>query len=172
LRSSSRALYTANPFFESDGMNLVDLIFGKRPTPASTPTLTAPPADVSWREARPKPDATPVHAWRAEADHNVHTRQGVLKARGGRDVIIDYGKGDHAVVRADIFEQTYEPAGAGLYRKRDDIKFRFFTLTERALVQTLEGVQEAAPGDWIMQGVIGELWPVPHSKALEKYELA
>ncbi len=153
-------------------MNLVHLIFGKRPVPTATLTLTTPPADVAWREARPKPDLTPVHAWRAEADHNVHTHQGVLQARGGRDFIIDYGNGDHAVVRADIFERTYEPAGDGLYRKRDDIKFRFFTLKERALVQTLEGVQEAAPGDWIMQGVAGELWPVPHDKALDKYELA
>jgi hypothetical protein len=37
-------------------------------------------------------------------------------------------------------------------------------------VKTLEGDQQAKPGDWIMQGVAGELWPVPREEALRKYE--
>jgi hypothetical protein len=28
----------------------------------------------------------------------------------------------------------------------------------------------AEAGDWVMQGVAGELWPVPAAKALSKYE--
>ncbi len=94
----------------------------------------------------------------------------MLHARGGQDYIIEYHDGDHAVVRADIFEQTYQPLGDNLYRKRADIVHRYFTLKRRALIETLEGVQEAEAGDWIMQGVAGELWPVPRAKALKKYE--
>jgi hypothetical protein len=45
-------------------------------------------------------------------------------------------------------------------------------LNRRVLVQTLEGPQVAHPGDWIMQGVAGELWPVPHEKARQKYQPA
>ena len=66
----------------------------------------------------------------------------------------------------------YEPLGGGLYRKRTDVIFRYFTLKRRVLVQTLEGPQVAKPGDWIMQGVKGELWPVSSEKAREKYEPA
>jgi hypothetical protein len=149
-------------------MNLVNLIFGERPQQART--ISSPPRDVEWREARPRPDNTSVRAWRAEADHTIRTNQGVLRAGGGQDYIIEYDDGDHAVVRADIFERTYEALGGGLYRKRADIVLRYFTLKRPAAVETLEGVQEAKPGDWIMQGVAGELWPVPREKALEKYE--
>jgi hypothetical protein len=47
---------------------------------------------------------------------------------------------------------------------------RYFTLDRPVMVETLEGLQRAAPGDWIMQGVAGELWPTPREKALAKYE--
>ena len=94
-----------------------------------------------------------MRAWRAEADHDVDTEHGELHARGGKDYIIDYDNGDHAVVRRDIFERTYEPLGGGLYRKRTDVMLRYFTLDRAASVQTLEGAQRADPGDWIMQGV-------------------
>jgi hypothetical protein len=40
------------------------------------------------------------------------------------------------------------------------------------MVHTLEGDQKAAAGDWIVQGVTGELWPVPREKALKKYDPA
>lgn len=151
-------------------MNLVNLIFGERPPAYVRQTISAPPRGVEWHEARPRPDNGAVRAWRAEADHNIRTNQGVLKARGGKDYIIEYEDGDHAVVRSDIFERTYEALGGGLYKKRADIILRYFTLKRAALVETLEGAQEAKPGDWIMQGVTGELWPVPREKALEKYE--
>jgi hypothetical protein len=66
----------------------------------------------------------------------------------------------------------YEPLGGGLYRKRTDVILRYFTLKRRVVVQTLEGPQAARPGDWIMQGVAGELWPISPEKAREKYEPA
>ncbi len=95
-----------------------------------------------------------------------------MLARGGKDYVLAHGPGDHSVVRRDIFQATYEPVGGGLFRKRTDVILRYFTLKHRVVVQTLEGAQAAKPGDWIMQGVKGELWPVSPDKAREKYEPA
>jgi hypothetical protein len=153
-------------------MNLVGLIFGERPRAARTMIVEAP-AGVVWCSIRPKAVQLPVRAWRAEANRDIETRHGVLHARGGEDFIVDHGDGRGcAVVQPDIFEQTYEPLGGGLYRKRTDIALRYFTLDHPAAIQTLEGEQHAQAGDWIIEGVNGELWPVPPDKALEKYEPA
>lgn len=149
-------------------MNLVNLLFGDRN--ASPVVIKKPPRDVEWRRARPRPDQSAVRAWRAEEDHKVHSVRGSLQARAGQDFIVEHDTRDHAVVQGDIFERTYEPLGGGLYRKRDDIELRYFTLDRPALIETLEGEREAQPGDWIMQGVAGELWPVPRAKALETYD--
>lgn len=155
-------------------MSLFTLIFGERPRRPTRRALIidAPPKDVRWRRVRPRDVQPVVRAWRVEADHRVRTSRGSLLARGGQDFIIEDPKGDHRVVRSDIFERTYEALGEGLYRKRDDVDLRYFTLDRPALVKTLEGVQEAEPGDWIMQGVAGELWPVPRAEAERKYEHA
>ena len=134
--------------------------------------IEAPPRHVRWREVRSRNRQETVRAWRAEADHRVHAVRGSLLARGGQDFILETADGDHAIVRSDIFERTYEPLGGGLYRKRGDLHLRYFTLNRPALIKTLEGVQEAQAGDWIMQGVAGELWPVPRAEAERKYEPA
>jgi hypothetical protein len=139
-------------------MNLVHVIFGERPTPRPA-TIAEPPKGVRVREVRAK-DGPAKRAWLAEADCHIDTEHGVLQARGGRDYVLAHGPGEHSVIRKDIFELMYEPLGCGLYRKRTDVIFRYFTLKRRVVVQTLEGPQAAQPGDWIMQGVKGELWPV------------
>ena len=123
------------------------------------------------REVRAK-EAPAKRAWIAESDCHIHTDHGVLQARGGKDYVLAHGPGEHSIVRKDIFEIMYQPLGGGLYRKRTDVIFRYFTLKRRVVVQTLEGLQPAKPGDWIMQGVKGELWPVSQEKAREKYEPA
>jgi hypothetical protein len=152
-------------------MNLSEVIFGAHPSFARSPvTIKTAPRHARWRKVRPKPDGERVRARRAEADHKVTTQQGELRARGGEDFIVTYENGDRAVVRQDIFEKTYEPAGIGVYKKRSDIVLRYFTLERPALIHTLEGEQRAEPGDWIMQGVAGELWPVPQDQALQKYD--
>jgi hypothetical protein len=151
-------------------VNLFDAIFGERPKPKSEPLLVAP-SGVRLHKVRPK-ESPAKRAWIAEGDCHVDTEHGVLQARGGRDYVLAHGPGDHSVIRKDIFEETYEPLGGGLYRKRTDVILRYFTLKRRVVVQTLEGPQAAKPGDWIMQGVIGELWPVSPEKAREKYEPA
>ena len=150
-------------------MNIGEVIFDAAPGRESVLVIKAPPRHAYWRLVKPKLDATIVHARRAESDHTVKTEQGTLRARGGRDFIVSYGADEHAVIRGDIFERTYAAVGDGRFRKRDDIVLRYFTLNRPAIVQTLEGEQRAEAGDWIMEGVMGELWPVPQEKALEKY---
>ena len=150
-------------------MNISEVVFGARPFADTTVEITAPPRHARWRKVKPKPDGETVRARRAEADHDVKTAQGKLRARGGEDYIVSYSNDAKAVVRGDIFEKTYEPTGVGLFRKRTDITLRYFTLERPAIVHTLEGEQRAEPGDWIMQGVAGELWPVPREQALQKY---
>lgn len=148
-------------------MSLLKRIFGKPPA-----VIEAPPRHVRWRAVRSRNRQETVRAWRAEGDHRIRAARGSLLARGGLDYILETADGDHAVVRSDIFERTYEPLGGGLYRRRGDLRLRYFTLDRLALIKTLEGVQEAQPGDWIMQGVAGELWPVPRAEAERKYEPA
>lgn len=146
-------------------MNLVEFIIGARWS------IDDPPRNVKWRYARPKP-TPPVRAWLAEGDAHVETRGGVLVARGGADYIVAYEDGSRAVVRGDIFERTYKPIGAGAFEKRTDIVFSYFILDRDAIIETLEGPQRAKRGDWVMEGVAGELWPVPRAKVREKYERA
>jgi len=152
-------------------MNLFTLVFGERPSYRRV-IVETPPKAARWRSVRARELQPPVRAWRAEADHNVKTDRGSLRARGGEDFIVESKDGDHSVVRGDIFERTYEAVGGDLYRKRDDVELRYFTLDRPAVVKTLEGEQEAEPGDWIMQGVAGELWPVSRAEAERKYEHA
>jgi hypothetical protein len=149
-------------------MNLFTLVFGEKPRPI----LSHPPLNAHWRNVRPKPNSETVRARRAEADCTVETSQGKLHARGGVDYIVEYSPNDRAVVAGEIFDATYEPLGGGLYRKSSDVVLRYFTLDHTCIVATLEGPQRARPGDWIMQGVGGELWPVPREKAEEKYDPA
>lgn len=148
-------------------MNLLSLIFGERRV-----VIESPPKRVRWHDVRSRGDQETVRAWRAASDHRISTSKGSLQARGGQDFILETANGDHTIVRSDIFERTYEALGGGLYRKRGDMHFRYFTLDRPALIKTLEGVQEAQAGDWIMQGVAGELWPVPRAEAERKYEPA
>ncbi len=152
-------------------MNLMHAIFGERPVSSRAPGLETPPAGVRMRKVRAKA-ASAKRARLCQSDELVDTEHGKLRARAGKHYIIAHGPGDHSVVRRDIFEATYEPVGEELFKKRTDVIFRYFTLKRRVVVQTLEGAQVARPGDWIMQGVKGELWPVSAETAREKYEPA
>jgi hypothetical protein len=158
-------------------MSLFDMVFGARPDRAprkneNLPHLAKAPDHVDWVYVRPRGSSRAVHAWLAADDCRVATEHGMLTARGGQDVIIEYGPEDAAVVRRDIFDRTYETLGDGRYRKRTDVTFRYFTLDHPALIDTLEGVQRAEAGDWIVEGLDGELWPIPPSKAAKKYKPA
>ncbi len=153
-------------------MNLFTFVFGEIPRPRSDAVISEAPDGVTWHDVRAKEGQEPVRARRAEADCVVETGQGPLRARGGVDYVITYAPGDSAVISGEIFDATYEPAGEGLYRKRTDVVFRYFTLPYACIVETREGPQRAKPGDWIMQGVQGELWPIPVEKTESKYDPA
>ncbi|WP_395645216.1 hypothetical protein [Terricaulis sp.] len=152
---------------------LVDFLFGARPRVAhqgeARIVLDKPPRHVQWRKVQVRPDHEPIRAWRAEADRDVETDHGMLHARGGHDMIVAYGPQDYGVIRREIFDRMYVALGGGLYRKREDVILRYFICERPCSVVTLEGAQDAEPGDWIMQGVTGELWPVRPEKAERKY---
>ena len=133
--------------------------------------LVRPPEQVQWRPVRPRSGQGPVRAQRAGADCSIKTKGGALRARSGEDFIVTYPDGAQSVVRGDIFTRLYEPLGDGRYRKRTDLIFHAFELDRPALVHTLEGPQTAEPGDWVIEGVKGELWPVPRAEAVKKYEV-
>lgn len=156
-------------------MNLMQFVFGatpvRAPRPSAEPVLVRPPPGVRWRKVRHKQGA-PVRAWLAESDGVLERKRGPLRYRRGDDYIVEYGDDDSAVVKRSIFERTYARRDDGRYEKRADIVYRCFTLPYPVLVRTLEGHQRAQPGDWIIEGVDGELWPVRMAEARRKYEPA
>lgn len=141
-------------------------------SPARRGVIEEAPRHARWRRVRPKPNQRPVRARRAEADTIVETSTGDFRARGGRDYIVTHDMNDRRVVRGDIFDRTYESLGGGLYRKRPDLLLRYFVLDRPASVRTLEGLVKAERGDWVMEGVMGELWPIRPEKARESYDPA
>jgi len=132
--------------------------------------ISSPPRIAELVSVRPRPDAALVRAWRARRDGEVQGAAGVLHYHAGRDYVVEYAPSEFGVVREDIFHRLYRPAGVDRYEKRTDVVLHYFKLPHAVRVRTLEGVQDAAAGDWIMQGPAGELWPVKPEKAQRKYE--
>lgn len=134
------------------------------------PHISNPPHDAKWRKIRPQPDNEPVRATLASHDGSIQSERGSLSYRAGAHYIVHYGDGDRAPVARQLFERTYRERADGRYEKRTDIVLRYFTLKHAVYVDTLEGARYAAPGDWIVEGVTGELWPVEQSEAVQKYD--
>jgi hypothetical protein len=127
---------------------------------------------VVWRNIRPRASDAVVRAELARANGVIGTLRGDLRYEAGQHYIVYYGPGDRAPVRRAIFEQTYQRREDGLYQKRVDIVLRYFTLRYAVMVETLEGAELAQPGDWIVEGVTGELWPVSPQLGEQKYTTA
>jgi hypothetical protein len=106
----------------------------------------------------------------AAHDGGVQSERGALRYRAGAHYIVQYGDHDCAPVERRVFEHTYRERSDGRYEKRTDMELRYFTLGHAVYVDTLEGARFAAPGDWIVEGVTGELWPVEQSEAVHKYD--
>ncbi|WP_156686764.1 hypothetical protein [Mycobacterium sp. Marseille-P9652] len=70
-------------------------------------------------------------------------------------------------VRDDIFRETYEPAGDGRWQRKGRVQARPAHPGE--VVNTLEGPNTAAEGDWIVRGEGGEQWPVPGAEFARRY---
>lgn len=150
-------------------MKLWTLAFGKRPSSRLLPRLEQAPADAVWRLVRPKPDA-PVRAELARSSGKIDTPRGALRYQAGKHYIVHYSPGDRAPVHRTVFERTYVRRDDGLYEKRTDIVLRYFRLPHPVMIESLEGDELAQPGDWIMEGAAGELWPVAAADAEAKYQ--
>lgn len=150
-------------------MSLTTLLFGRRPDDGLK-TVKALPRGVDLQCVRARADSEVIRAEKAVRDGVIDVGGGKLRYRAQRDYVLEYADGSRSVARADIFERTYRPLGDGRYAKRDDLELRYFTMPKPVMVRTLEGLQRAEAGDWIMQGVAGELWPVPPERAERKYE--
>jgi len=146
-------------------MQLMQMIFGRR----GPPRLAKPPKGVVWREIRPKQEGDPVAARLAEKNGVISSPRGHLRFRAGSDYIVTRPD-EQSVVSAKIFERTYQARPDGRYEKRTDVIYKYFTLPVPVNVATPEGPQIAAPGDWIIQGLDGELWPVTPERADAIYE--
>lgn len=155
-------------------MDWIDLVIGRQPG-ALTPTLpelviTAAPKGVTWTQVTTRADGAIVRAKLAKRAGRLHTQHGVVSYQKERHYIVDYGHGDRAVARRDIFERIYTPLGGGRYAKRAEIVYRYFTLPYDVTVNTAEGPEAAKAGDWIMEGVEGKLYPIRPEHARKLYE--
>ncbi|MBI1252266.1 MAG: hypothetical protein GC189_12435 [Alphaproteobacteria bacterium] len=147
---------------------LFNIVFGAKPAPRR---INAPPRGVRMRRVRAR-NAQPVSARLANTNGAITSGDDALAYRAGEHYIVHYADGGEAPVARKIFERTYVRRSDGLYEKRTDIVFRYFTLPHAVIVNTLEGAKRANPGDWIMQGVLGEIYPIPAREADRKYEAA
>jgi hypothetical protein len=141
---------------------------GRKKPEEYLPLIHHAPVGVEWRHIKPRAAVT-LRAWKAERDGLIATPDGALRYQAGRDWIVEHGEGDYAIVRADLFARTYTDIGGGRFRRRDDVQMRYFRLPHPAKIRTREGIRLAAPGDWIIEGLTGELWPVRPERARRTY---
>jgi hypothetical protein len=155
-------------------MDWVDLVIGRqsssrRPEIPET-VITKAPYGVTWTQVTTRADGQTVRARLANHSGRLRTKHGLVAYKKDRHYIVDYGGGDRAVARRDIFERIYIALGGGRYEKRPEIVYRYFTLPYDVTLNTAEGPVAARAGDWIMEGVEGELYPIRPEHARKLYE--
>ncbi|MGD9980558.1 MAG: exopolysaccharide biosynthesis protein [Hyphomonadaceae bacterium] len=146
--------------------SVLDFVFGHRP--ARAPIIAAPPADAHWQAVRPR-RGRPVRAKLATKNGAIHSGRGYLHYRADEHYIVRRRHSAPAVVERALFERMYERQQDATYAKRRDVEYRYFTLSYPCIVKTREGAQRAAAGDWIMQGLEGELWPLSPKQGRRLY---
>lgn len=117
------------------------------------------------------PSPTPVGLQVAQ----VSTLSAILIGVGGVVVGVFYHQvdrlranlADSVRVREEIFRDTYDPAGDGHWRRKGFVQARPASTGET--INTLEGANTAAEGDWIARGVDGEQWPIPGDEFVRRY---
>lgn len=149
-------------------MKLGEIIFGRRPHPTF---LTSAPPGVRWRKIRPKRGPA-VEAHLAQDDGFLASPRGHMRYRAGKHYLVTRQDGEQSVVKRSVFERTYRQRADGQFEKRTDLSYRYFTLPYEVVIGTQEGPQRADPGDWIVEGVDGEVWPVRPERAAEIYDPA
>lgn len=145
---------------------------GRQRRTSDTPRIDRAPPGACWSAVRPRASQDRVRAELARSTGYIETHRGKLRYQAGKHYIVHYGPGDRAPVRRAIFERTYRRRDDGLYEKRSDIVLRYFTLPYAVIVESMEGAEIAQPGDWIVEGVTGELWPVAPHVGEQKYVAA
>jgi hypothetical protein len=90
-----------------------------------------------------------------------------MRAAAGDWALQDAG-GDNWSVRDDIFRESYQQVGEGRWRRTGVVHARPARVGET--IGTLEGPVTAAPGDWVVRGTDGELWPVSSDRFAQRYE--
>ena len=75
---------------------------------------------------------------------------------------------DRWSVKSDIFDRTYTHLGAGRYRKSAPVTAA--ALDEPFTVATLEGDASGGPGDFLVTNPGGDVWVVPESVFIARYE--
>jgi hypothetical protein len=149
-------------------MNLGEIIFGRRP---HTTFVSQAPPGANWRNLRPKPGPG-VEAHLAQDNGFLQSPRGHMRYRAGKHYLLTRQDGEQSVVKRHVFERTYQQRRDGLFEKRTDVSYRYFTLPYEVVVGTQEGPQRADAGDWIVEGVDGEVWPVKPERAVEIYDPA
>lgn len=120
--------------------------------------LAAPPPGVTWMHVRVRANGGVVRAQRAKKSGAIRIADGLVRYQAGRHYIVNYGD-RRAVVRREVFERVYLPVSQGVYKKRPEISYRYFTLPYDAAIMTADGPVRAKAGDWIMEGVEGDFVP-------------
>lgn len=141
-------------------------------------SVSAPPKDAKLIPLKPRVNSKepPVKAVLAKKSGTLKSSWGSeLKYRAGKDYILDYkGDGsDMGVVRGDIFKTTYKqvPNKMGYYRKNPDARLHYFVAKKAMTIKTLEGKADVKPGDKVMVGTVGEMWPLQDEKLKAKYSV-
>ncbi len=75
--------------------------------------------------------------------------------------------GDERTVRDAEFRKTHERLDGDRWRRRGTL--RAWRVTEKVTLRTIEGRTHAYPGDWVVEGLSGERWPVPHEQFRRTY---
>jgi hypothetical protein len=112
--------------------------------------------DSPWRRYRRHGEVT---AEKRSSPWTWTSRSGeVLYAEKGDWSVVD-DNGHERSVAAEVFEETHRRIGRRRYQRCGTVLAR--RVSSRQVVQTLEGDVVAQEGDWIVQGSLGEQWPVP-----------
>lgn len=149
-------------------MNLGEIIFGRRP---QSSFVSEAPVGVRWQEVHPRRGPA-VEAHLAQDNGFLRSQRGHMRFRAGKHYLVTRRDGEQSVIKRSVFERTYQQRPDGQFEKRADVTYRYFTLPHTVVVATLEGPQRADAGDWIIEGVDGEVWPVKPERAAEIYDPA
>jgi hypothetical protein len=77
------------------------------------------------------------------------------------------GGGDERTVRDLEFRDSHEPLGGDSWLRTGN--YRAWRVSQAVVLRTREGRATALPGDWVVEGVRGERWPVTDDQFWRSY---